>query len=67
LRNLLGSAVVDEKNQRLRSELFNNDRRDDLIQALLAPFPEIATSTAAIASESTIVETDLEEPPKNPD
>lgn len=67
LRNLLGSAVVDEKNQRLRLELFNDDRRDDLIQALRAPFPEIATSTVAIASESTIVETDLEEPPENTD
>lgn len=67
LRNLLGPAVVDEENQRLRSELFNNDRRDDLIQALLAPFPEIATSTVAIASESTIVETDLEESPENTD
>jgi 5-methylcytosine-specific restriction protein B len=67
LRNLLGSALVDEENQRLRSELFNDDRRDDLIQALRAPFPEIATSAVAIAHESAIVETDLEEPPESAD
>jgi 5-methylcytosine-specific restriction enzyme B len=67
LRNLLGSAIVDEKNQRLRSELFNDDRRDDLIQALRAPFPEISTSTVAIAAESTIVETELEDAPENTD
>ena len=48
---LLGQALVDEENQRIRDELFKPERRDDLIQALLAPFPEIATSTAAIAAE----------------
>ena len=67
LRNLLGPALVDEANQRIHTELFKNDRRDDLIQALLAPFPEIATSTIAIESESPSAETDLEEPPENTD
>ena len=51
LRELLGRAIVDEENQRIRHELFAPDRRDDLIQALLAPFPDIVTSSAAVAED----------------
>ena len=51
LRELLGPALVDEENQRIRDELFQPERQDDLIQALLAPFPEIVTSTAALAAD----------------
>jgi 5-methylcytosine-specific restriction protein B len=61
LCQLLGQALVDEQNQRIRDELFLPDRRDDLIHALLAPFPEIATSTAAIAAEQAEPEADSEE------
>jgi 5-methylcytosine-specific restriction protein B len=61
LCHLLGQAVVDEENQRIRIELFNPERRDDLIQALLAPFPEISTSTAAIVAEPSEPEADSEE------
>jgi 5-methylcytosine-specific restriction protein B len=61
LCQLLGQAVVDEENQRIRIELFNPERRDDLIQALLAPFPEISTSTAAIVAEPSEPEADSEE------
>lgn len=61
LCQLLGPALVDEQNQRIRHELFVPERRDDLIQALLARFPEIATSTAAIAAEPTETEPDAEE------
>jgi 5-methylcytosine-specific restriction enzyme B len=61
LCQLLGQALVDEQNQRIRDELFMPDRRDDLIHALLAPFPEIATSTAAIAAEQVEPEADSEE------
>jgi hypothetical protein len=50
LSQLLGQGIVDEQNQRIRNELFKPERRDDLIQALLAPFPEIAASTAAIVA-----------------
>jgi hypothetical protein len=59
---LLGQAIVDEDNQRIRDELFFPERRDDLIQALLAPFPEIAASTAAIVAEPPEPEADSEEP-----
>ena len=60
LRELLGNAIVDEENQRIRHELFNRDRSDDLIQALLAPFPEIVTSSVATAAVPE-VDSDAEE------
>ena len=61
LRELLGEALVDEVNQRIRHELFEPERRDDLIQALLAPFPEISTSTAAIVAERAEAEAQSDE------
>jgi 5-methylcytosine-specific restriction enzyme B len=61
LREVLGQALVDEENQRVRTELFEPERRDDLIQALLAPFPEIATSAAVVAAEPAESEVDSEE------
>jgi 5-methylcytosine-specific restriction enzyme B len=61
LCQLLGQAVVDEDNQRIRTELFNPERQDDLIQALLAPFPEIATSTAATVADPSEPDADSEE------
>jgi 5-methylcytosine-specific restriction protein B len=61
LSQLLGQGMVDEQNQRIRNELFKPERRDDLIQALLAPFPEIATSTAAIVAEPLEIEADTED------
>ena len=61
LRELLGQALVDEDNQRIRHELFEPERRDDLIQALLAPFPEISTSTAAIVAERVEAEAESDE------
>jgi 5-methylcytosine-specific restriction enzyme B len=61
LRELLGQGIVDEENQRIRSELFLPERRDDLIQALLAPFPEIGTSTAAIVAEPLEPDADPED------
>jgi 5-methylcytosine-specific restriction protein B len=61
LRELLGPALVDEDNQRIRHELFEPERRDDLIQALLAPFPEISTSTAAIVAERVEAEAESDD------
>jgi 5-methylcytosine-specific restriction enzyme B len=61
LSQLLGQGVVDEENQRIRSELFKPERRDDLIQALLAPFPEMVTSTAAIVAEPGEPDADSED------
>lgn len=61
LAKILGSALVDVARQRVRHELFAPDRRDDLIQALLAPSPDIAASAQAIASEREELDQDAEE------
>ena len=52
LAKILGGALVDENRQRIRHELFASDKRDNLVQALLAPFPEITASSTAITSEA---------------
>jgi len=44
LSRILGSPLVDEKQQRIHWELFSSAHLDDLIQALLAPAPEIAAT-----------------------
>lgn len=51
LAKILGNGLVDENHQRIRHELFDPARRDDLIQALLAPSPEIVASPQAVESE----------------
>ncbi len=51
LESILGQGLVDIHAQQMRSELFEDPRQDDLVQALLAPCPEIATTRPAIASE----------------
>lgn len=52
LEKILGEGLVDTRNQRVRDELFGSSKQDELIQALLAPHPEITTSPRAIASET---------------
>ena len=39
LARILGGALVDESRQRIRYELLERSRREDLIQALLAAIP----------------------------
>jgi len=51
LAKILGPGLVDEAHQRIREELFEPARRDDLIQALLALAPDIVASPEAVASE----------------
>ncbi|ATB33871.1 hypothetical protein MEBOL_007372 [Melittangium boletus DSM 14713] len=41
LEKLLGGDLVDRKQQRVRHELFAPDRQHELVQALLAPCPEL--------------------------
>ena len=57
---VLGNGLVDENAQRIRTELFVPDRRDDLVKALLAPWPELATSKQAI--DAAEEDADLESP-----
>lgn len=52
LARILGSGLVDEGRQRIRHELFDPRRRDELVRALLSISPDIATSPQAIASEA---------------
>jgi 5-methylcytosine-specific restriction enzyme B len=50
LTQILGKDMVDEPKQRIREELFAPPRRQELVQALLSPAPEIVTSPDAILS-----------------
>jgi len=63
LAEILGTGLVDVMNQSIRSELFEDARRDDLVQALLEPYPEITTSRPAVASESLSVDDEEEDAP----
>lgn len=49
LTEILGEAMVDIERQRVREELFLPARRQDLIQALLAPTPELSTTIEAVS------------------
>ena len=60
LTQILGLGLVDEAQQRIRDELFVPARREELVQALLAPSPEIVTSPNA-ANVAELVE-EPEEP-----
>jgi 5-methylcytosine-specific restriction protein B len=51
LERIMGRALVDVVNQRIRDELFEADQKDKLVQALLAPCPEVAASSLAVQAE----------------
>lgn len=51
LQNILGNGLMDAEGQRIRQELFDDDQESALIQALMEPCPEIATSSQAISTE----------------
>jgi 5-methylcytosine-specific restriction enzyme B len=58
LEKILGKGLVDREKQRVRHELFELARRDDLIQALGEPSPEITASLAAIQQDQNLETTD---------
>ncbi|HBH12464.1 MAG TPA: AAA family ATPase [Clostridiales bacterium] len=59
LEKIIGKGLIDRENQLVRHELFETKNYDDLIQALLSPFPEIGTSAKAVSIEQkTPVEED---------
>ena len=66
LTEILGEAMVDSERQRVREELFLPARRQDLIQALLAPTPELSTTIEAVAQLTPVPEPEdeAEEPAK---
>lgn len=53
LGKILGAQIVDLKSERIRHELFDDGQDDALVQALLAPFADISTSSEAIHSEES--------------
>jgi 5-methylcytosine-specific restriction protein B len=63
LARILGPGLVDEARQRIREELFVQNKWPELVQALLEPAPEIVTaSTAIVPPEEPDETTEAEEP-----
>lgn len=58
LATILGDQLVDSTAQRICHELFDDGQESDLIQALLAPCPEISASSEAVSSEESLLEAD---------
>lgn len=52
LDKILGAGLVDRMNQRIKHELFDPARRQDLVAALLEPTPDISTSLSATEAEA---------------
>ena len=63
LARILGRGLIDEGEQRVRDELFDPSRIDELVQALLEPFPEISTSpeAASLMNAENLAEDELGE------
>ena len=58
LASILGEQLVDVAAQRIRYELFEDGQEDDLVEGLLAPCPDISTSSEAILSEESQADLD---------
>ena len=61
MAEILGDDLVDTANQVVRQDLFEDSRRADLVQALLKPYPDIAASRQALASETQTETEEMEE------
>ena len=49
LAKILGTALVDESGQRIHRELLERGQRHEIVQAVLAPSPELVTSREIVA------------------
>lgn len=58
LANILGDQIVDVAGQRICHELFDDGQDANLVQALLAPCPDISASSEAISSDESQAELD---------
>ena len=69
LEKILGKGLVDIDSQQIHQELFDESRHEELVQALLAPSPEISTSSQAqVASEQSLdIESEDEEGETTPE
>jgi 5-methylcytosine-specific restriction protein B len=61
LGNILGTQIVDVTNERIFHELFDDGQEDSLVQALLAPFADISTSSEALSVDESQAELDEED------
>ena len=61
LQNILGNGLLDAEKRRIKNELFEEGRDDELVQALLGPCPEILASPEALAAESQVAEEAVED------
>lgn len=53
LHSILGNGLVDLTNRAIRHDLFEDPTGPELVQALLAPCPDILTSIRAVATAET--------------
>ncbi len=58
LADILGREFVDVETQRLHNELFREERREDLKQALLAMDPDMVASPEAVEAEAEAAESE---------
>jgi 5-methylcytosine-specific restriction protein B len=56
LEKILGTGLIDIQKQQIRHELFEASNRDKLINALIAPSPEIIASPQALSSDAQAAE-----------
>ncbi|HJT59757.1 MAG TPA: AAA family ATPase, partial [Ktedonobacteraceae bacterium] len=61
LEKILGTSLIDVQNQQVHQELFDPSNRNLLVQALLAPDPDITTSAQALSSEAQAIDEDVDE------
>ncbi len=61
LEKILGSGLIDVQHQQAHYDLFDLSNRNLLVQALLAPAPDITTSVQALSSEAQAVDEDVDE------
>jgi 5-methylcytosine-specific restriction protein B len=66
LSEILGEAMIDRERQRVRDELFSPARHPDLIQALMAPSPDVSTSLEAVTQVQAPPVQEPEEEPEEP-
>jgi len=54
LERILGRSLVSAEEKRVRHELFEPSRQQDLVTALLAPEPDLGSSAAVQATEASV-------------
>ena len=65
LASILGEDLVDVASQRIRHELFDDGQEGLLVQGLLAPCPDISTSSEAISSDESLADEEADEDEDN--